>query len=58
MSDLIIRDCDTGESKVFTPTRDGYAEAEAFKKAIEQQGHRVGDDNSGTLGRIKSLFGD
>lgn len=55
VSELVIRDMDTGKVRVFQPTKEGYAEAQAEKEAIEQQGHRVGDDKSGTLGKLKVL---
>jgi len=57
VADLIIRDSSTGESRSFTPTREGYAEAEAYKQSILERGHRVSDDNSDSLGRISSFFG-
>ena len=56
MSELVIRDEATGEVQVFQPTEEGYAKAQAAKEAIEQQGHRVSDDKSGTLGRLKTLY--
>ena len=57
MADLVIRDSTTGESRTFTPTREGYAAAEAFKQSIADRGHRVSDDSSGSLGRIGDFFG-
>ena len=56
MSELVIRDEATGEVQVFQPTEEGYAKAQAAKEAIEQQGHRVGDDKSGTFGRLEGFY--
>lgn len=56
MLELVIRDVDTGKVQVFQPTEEGFAKAQAEKEAIEQQGHRVSDDKSGTLGRLKTLY--
>ena len=56
MSELVIRDENTGKVQVFQPTKEGYAKAQAAKEAIEQQGHKVGDDKSGTLGRLNGFY--
>lgn len=54
---LILRDESTGISKEFQPTLEGYAQAEAFKQAAVQQGHRISDCDSNALSRIDSYFG-
>lgn len=55
VGDLIIRDESTGESRVFTASTVGYAEAENYRRTIESQGHIVGDDNTGSLGRLEVI---
>ena len=56
MSDLIIRDANTGESRTFTPTAAGYAEADAYKRTILESGHCVSDDGSGSFMKIDGFF--
>ena len=47
-SDIVIKDNSTGESRVFTSTNEGYAQAAAYRDSVTQQGHRV----EGDLGRL------
>lgn len=54
MADIIIKDGNTGATKSFAPTREGYAAAQAAVDTITQQGHTV---QSSDLGRIGSFFG-
>lgn len=54
MSSIIIKDASTGQSKSFVPTREGYAEAAAYRDSIVQQGHTVASQD---LGRIESVTG-
>ena len=56
MGDLILRDSATGESKTFSASSYGYAEAEQWRTNHESQGHIVTDDSSGSLGRLDYLY--
>ncbi len=56
MGDLIIRDETTGQSKTFSASTIGYQQAENYRRTLESQGHIVGDDNTGSLGRLESLY--
>lgn len=43
---IIIKNLSTGESKSFTPTREGYMAAYAYIQSIIEAGHRAGGDVS------------
>ena len=47
-SDIVIKDSSTGESRVFTSTNEGYAQAAAYRDSVTQQGHRA----EGDLGKL------
>lgn len=53
MGDIVIRDETMGESRTFTPTVAGYAQADAYMQSIVQQGHKVGGD----VGRVTDYMG-
>ncbi|MBR3220445.1 hypothetical protein IKF76_01085 [Candidatus Saccharibacteria bacterium] len=52
MSDIIIRD-DLGRSKRYTPTKEGYHQAQTDINSLRQQGRIV----SGDVGRVESYTG-
>ena len=54
--DLVLRDSTTGESKTFTASKVGYQQAEQWKLEKESAGHIVSDDNSGSLGRLSTIY--
>ena len=56
MGDLVIRDEQTGESKVFSASTIGYQQAANYRNEIESKGHTVSDDNSDSLGRLSSIY--
>ncbi|MBR2830916.1 hypothetical protein IKE83_00995 [Candidatus Saccharibacteria bacterium] len=45
MGEIVIRNGSTGESKVFQPTREGQAAADAYARQILQQGHQMKVEN-------------
>ncbi len=53
---MIVRDEDTRESWDIPPTKEGYAEAAAKIQSIVERGHRIGDDNSGTISKVDEYF--
>ena len=55
MGDLVIRDEQTGESRVFVASTEGYQQAANYRNEIESKGHTVGDDGD-SLGRLSSIF--
>ncbi|MDO4967512.1 MAG: hypothetical protein Q4E70_01975 [Candidatus Saccharibacteria bacterium] len=56
MGELVLRDSTTGESKVFTASTIGYQQAEQWRNERESANHIVTDDNSGSLGRLNSIY--
>lgn len=55
--DLVVRDQSTGESRSFDTSKSGYAAAQEFRERILEKGHAVGDDNTGSLGKIDDYLG-
>ena len=53
---LIIRDSATGESRTFTASSVGYQQAAQFRESITSKGHVASDDNSGSLGRLSTIY--
>ena len=56
VGDLVLRDDQTGESRTFSASTVGYAQAEQWRRDHESQGHVISDDNSGSLGRLEYLY--
>lgn len=52
MSDIIIKD-DLGRSQRFTPTKEGYQQAQTTINSLREQGRIV----SGDVGRVESYTG-
>ncbi|MBQ6394484.1 hypothetical protein IJH97_01905 [Candidatus Saccharibacteria bacterium] len=58
MSDLVLKDQTTGESKVFTSSTIGYQQAANWRNERESAGHVIsdGDSGSGSLGNLNSVY--